>query len=533
MDVKSFSEKLTRIFSKKIDSLVIVELSSRLKLLALDLKDRPSVSALKIYDLPPDNKDRAGLDFLSDFIKENNITAKPAVLIPDLAPLFIKRIQLPAAPKAELSRVIQWQVKDGLGFPVSEAIIDYQVIGTQVKEDGSQTLDLICVASRIDQIKNQVLLLQQAQFKCVAVIPVIFGYSRLIEACFKFPVHEPVVVLNIEDEYSHLVICKDSQTAFFRPFPVTLNKIKESLSGMLATEEGPVQLGPQQINSVLFESGIPASGRILAMVRPQIETLVQEIKRSLVYCESQLGITRPTRLIVCGRAAGMPNLRTILNQESGLEVMDFSSAAGEAFKVKPGIDPGQLSQNCYLLGPGLDLSGSINLLPLEFRTQDIEAMQKLSLRWISFGAFIFLLLSFLFAKLEVGLYAKRVNNSQLQLNVLSQVEEIKIKTDALNDLIAQAKQQDIPAGKILKKLSNICPVSIFFNNLSIDADNRSGLIIGVIRNAAVNDQEKLLADLSTAMKASGYFKQVNVSSINKSDTDEGQVDNFQINFKLL
>ncbi len=531
MSVKSFSEKITHLFSKKIESLIIVDLSSQLKLLNLDLKDKPSVAALKIYDLPPDKKEQYILDSLAGFIKENNILVKSAVLIPDLPSLFIRGIQLPITPEAELAKTIQWQIKDDLGFSVSEAIIDYQVIGTSVKEGGAKLLSIICVASRMDQIKKQVLLLQQAQLKCVAVRPVVFGYPKLIVDCFRIAPQEPVVVLNIEDDHSHLAICKDSRVAFFRSFPVTLNKIKESLSGMLATEKGQVQLTPEQINSVLFETGIPSSGQILAMVRPQIEALVQEIKRSFVYGESQLDIVRPSRLVVCGRAAAMPNFRKILNQELGLEVLDFSSSVPEAVKINPGVDRRELDQNYHLLGPGLDLSGSVNLLPAEFRTQDIEALQKLSLRWISFGAFIFLLLSFLFSKIEVGLYAKRVNNSQLQLTILSQVEEIKAKTDALDSLITQIRKEDVPAGRILKRLSNICPVGIFFNDLSIDGENRSGSITGVIRNAAGN-QESLLANLSSAMEASGYFKEVNVSSINKTDTEEGKVDNFQVNFKL-
>ncbi len=544
MAVKLSHEKLTHFFSKKIDCLIIVDLSSQLKLANLDLRGQPSITALKIYDLPADKKEQYILDSLAGFIRENNITAKSAVLIPDLPSLFIKRIQLPVVQEAELAKTIQWQVKDDLGFPVSEAVIDYQVIGNRVKEDGSKVLEVICVASQAEQIKNQVLLLKQAQLKCLAVKLVVFGYPKLIEGCLKIASQEPVVVLNIEDSYSHLAICKDSKVAFFRPFPVTLNKIKESLSGMLATEKGQVQLTAEQISQVLFESGIPldkeeaqfkelvSSGQILAMVRPQVEALVQEVKRSFVYCESQLGIARPSRLVVCGRAAAMPNLRKILSQELGLEVLDFSSSSSEAVKVKQGLDRGELNQNYHLLGPGLDLAGSVNLLPPEFRTEDIEALQKLSLRWIFFGAFIFLFSAFLLAKIEVGFYTRRVNNSHLQLNILSQVEEIKAKTDALNNLINQAKKEDIPASAILKKLSNICPSGIFFNNLSMDGENRSGSISGVVKNTPAADQENLLANLSAAMEASGYFKEVDVSSINKADTEQGEADNFQINFKL-
>ena len=66
----------------------------------------------------------------------------------------------------------------------------------------------------------------------------------------------------------------------------------------------------------------------------------------------------------------------------------------------------------------------------------------------------------------------------------------------------------------------------------MDGENRSGSISGVVKNTPAADQENLLANLSAAMEASGYFKEVDVSSINKADTEQGEADNFQINFKL-
>lgn len=108
-----YNLKINKIFnlSKRVDSVLVVDLGSNLKILSVDLKGEIKVSALKIVKLPEDKKEEITLSALRNFIQENNISHKNAILRPALKSWFIKRLQLPAMPYRDLPEAIKWQLK--------------------------------------------------------------------------------------------------------------------------------------------------------------------------------------------------------------------------------------------------------------------------------------------------------------------------------------------------------------------------------------------------------------------------------------
>lgn len=530
-----------QLFSKKISSVIIIDLSSNLKILQVDLKGTPKINAIKISDLPVEKKEEFVLSSLKGFIKENNIEHKNAILSPTLKTFTIKRLQLPVVPKKEIIQTIKWLVKDELNFNIDSAVVDYQILRELNKEDGSKVFDLICVIAEAEEIKKQILFLKQLGFNCIAVNLLAFGYVKIIENFFGRATNQAIGFLNLDNNNCYIAVYKENKLDFYRELPVSIEKLKEALAGEVVTENsGRIKLTNEEINEALFKLGIPVEGsasfnkiatsQILAMLRQPLEKLAQEIKRSFMYYNSQFQAGSVNKILIAGEAIKINNLDGFLKKEMGIDISMMSVNNKDI--AYDNVNSGLLPEVYAGFGLCFDLENNINLLPPEMRTEKIEMVQKASIRWIALIAFLLLVVFYIFAKMTVGLYEKRLSNALVHLEVLSQVQEMNSKTNKINSFIAEIDNLDEPTGQILKKLSSLSPKELFFDSLNLNVEAKTGSIIGFIKETE-NDPNAFLAKLVDGMNNSAYFKDVNIASVEKTDLRGAIVTKFQVNFKLL
>ena len=548
---EAYTNRLSGLFSKKIETILIVDVSSDLKLLNVDLKDGNKISAIKIAELKADKKEGIILEALSNFIRENNIQHKNAILCPALSSYLIKRLQMPAVPDEELPQTLIWQVKDELAFDSAKAVLDYQIIRRITREDGAGVLDVICAAAEEEEVRKQVFLLKQLGFTCQAVNLLPFGYAKLIEKYFAKENKEACGVLHILDDACYVAIYKGGKLDFYREIPVTINKFRESLSDTIVTDKGRVQLTPDEINEALFSIGIPfdiassverarkiesasyrtkmGPNQVLGIWRPELERLSQEIKRSIIYYKSQFQGEEVKKLFIGGKGVKMPSLDKFLNSEMAIDVSFISLI--EKISSSSAINTLLLSESYAAFGLSLDFTKGINLLPHEFKTEKIELAQKISLRLISVIIFSLLVVSYIFGRAAVGLYQKRLDNASLHLTILAQVSQMKARIDSFGGFVNEVRNLDSPAGSILKKLSGVAPRDLFFDGLDINIESKSGAISGYIKGTAANP-DAVLTKLVNGMKESPYLKDTTIASFEKSTLSGAEVMRFKLTFKL-
>ena len=542
MDLKQILDKIpiqkVLNFSKKVDSAIVVDIGSKLNLFNVELKGEVKVSAFKSIELPSDKKGEVVLESLRNFIKENNIQHKNAILKSSLDSLLLKRIQLPALPEDELLDAIKWQLKEEVSFDLPKAVIDFSIIKKTTKEDGSKVLDIICVVAEEEEVKKQVLLLKQAGLNCLSVGILPFGYAKLIEQ-YIGKQHEPLGILHLEDDICYIGIYKDAKLEFYRELPISINKLRESLQGVLVSDKGKIELTSQEAEEVLFKLGVPekevaykdkiSSSQVLSMLRPILERLAGEIKRSLTYYDSQFGVGSVGKVFIAGAALKIPNVDKFLSNELSLSVEKFSLT--NKLSVSSGINQDDLSESYASAGLALDYNQGINLLPHEFRTEKFEKVEKISLRWVAIIVVSLLAIFYIFAKAGIGAYQKRLDSASIHLNVMDEVKQIKAKADELNNFISDVKVKSYPAGAMLKKISSIAGPEIFFNDFSIDFSSKSGSINGFVKCINKNPQT-VLTNFVRQQGKSGYFGDVSISSVDEKKEGGFDIADFMINFKL-
>ncbi|HOX55156.1 MAG TPA: pilus assembly protein PilM [Candidatus Omnitrophota bacterium] len=537
--LQSKTSTLAKLFSKKIDSFLIIEISTKLSILSISNRNGLKVNAFKSFPIPKDKRDEAVSSCIKDFIKENNVDYKNTVLNPSLESTLIKRIQIPAVPDSELFDAVKWQIKDDISFDVANAVIDYSVIKKTTKEDGSKILDIIAIAVREEKIKQQVLLLKQAGLDSIAVNISPFGYLKIIEQNFTLQPALPLAALNIDDSSSYLAIYKDNKFEFFREIPISIDRLKDSLKGVLATQSGKIELSSSEIDEIISSIGIPLEEssyknkinyiQLLSLMRPVLERLIIEVKRSLSYYDTEYGAGLVKKIMIAGGGVKIPNFEKFLAKELRLDVENI--ALPDKFVISSAVNQSELSECLSSLGLVLDYEKQINLLPFEFRTQQIENVEKVSLRWVVFIAVLFLTMSFLFTKVRIGILNRNLNNAKFQLSNLMPVKEFTQNLAAISNFTNNIKKSQPPLGAILKKLSNIAGKEIFFYQLSVNCESKDGFIRGFVKTLDQNP-DAVLTEFISSMKNSGYFSNASIANVSKEKKETGDIAVFNINFKL-
>ncbi|MBM3244272.1 MAG: hypothetical protein FJZ15_00565 [Candidatus Omnitrophica bacterium] len=449
-------------------------------------------------------------------------------------------MQLPCVSDAELLEAIKWKIKDELPFELEKAVFDYQIIKKSSLNDGSKVFDLACIAALEEEITSQVVLLKQAGLNVIGVGFAPFGYIRLIEKYLAEDKGAAQAVLYLWANASYLNIYKDNKLVFFRELPVSLNKFRNSLSAALVTEKGKVQLSPLQIEDILFKHGVPIpesglyndktmASQIMAMWRPALEALAQEIKRSFVYYKSQFQEEDAGKIFVAAEAQNIINLDKFLAKELSSEAEVFPVI--EKILPPPQTSPSELVKIYPGIGLAIDYKHNINLLPRQFRTEKIENVQKISLRWVAFIAFLLLAVSYILARAGVTAYEKRLDRTLFQLNVLSEIKNIKNKLDAFEIFSAGVKDRELPLGEIFKKISNISPREMFFNSLVINCGSKTGSISGYVKTTNQN-ADSILTQFISQLNSSKMFFDVNLSELKKTGTQGFDLANFEISFRI-
>lgn len=146
------------------------------------------------------------------------------------------------------------------------------------------------------------------------------------------------------------------------------------------------------------------------------------------------------------------------------------------------------------------------------------------------GIVLLLFVFFVFNYRITADYQKRLDNSLERLQVISQVRSLKGRLDSFNNYISGLRDNDVEAGKVLKRLSNIARADLFFDEISIDCDAKTGVISGHINN--IVDPDAILAKLVNGMAATSYFRDVNIAPMGQAETGAKTAPKFQVDFKL-
>ncbi|MBU1125830.1 MAG: pilus assembly protein PilM [Candidatus Omnitrophica bacterium] len=527
---------------KKESVVIVLEHGQSSKLLAWDAK-KTTITDFKIIAHTDFLDAEAFQTAIADFARRQGRPIAKLIFVPPEKTILIKRLQLPAVPDSEIAQAIRWRLKEEITFPLAEAVVSYRILRRITRNDGSQVLDIISATGEEKFLRKEILLLKEKIPTDIVVSTLAFGYTLLGPRLLKYDASVPFGVLHLSQTHCFLGFYKEGNLCFYRELPVSLQLLRDCLCSTFVSEKGQITLTAQEAEEALLTIGISdteavyknavSASKITAMIRPHLEQLSQEIRRSIDYYVKEFEEGEVHTILCAGDAAVIPGLDRFLHKETAAEVLLLPLVSKLPVSTK-GMD----AHACALLAGHIGLAAGegcgINILPAVFKREKQEKLQNLLFRWGAFILFLVLGVSFLFSSVRASLGERRLPTVLLQLNVLNEVREMQARLDNARIFIEKHRFQDTGTSLLLKKISQVVPEGLFLKVLRLENDTGKGEMEGVfVSDLALASPESVLTAFVGALNASGLAKNTAIVSLDKGSQEDHNGSVFKISFELF
>ncbi|MCF7908235.1 MAG: pilus assembly protein PilM [Candidatus Omnitrophica bacterium] len=539
--VNGLIANLTSIFQKKPKVVVSIEFGQAfLKISFLEpYRNRFKLKDLLIEKISLTNQTKDDLiALIKSFLERNSILeAQVCLTISDPDSIVIKNLELPVLPKAEIIGAAKWQLKDELNFDLKDATIEWQVIREFTDQEQVKKNEIVFAVANAEAVNEYISVLKECNITPSKVSLAPFNYSNILKSQPEsFKVES---ILDIGYNQSSLYIYLNNTLKFSRKIPFSSEKLTQDLTGTLISDKGKVQLSYAEAEEIKQTFGFPKSQnqaikgnieaiQVISLMRPHLEILAKELKRSFDYFVSELDQEISSKLYLVGGGANLKNLDSYLAKELSLEVLSLPFLEnfdfGEIGQDKLDNSRLQLLNN---LGAVLFSATAINLLPKEIKAQKSELIQTVSLRVSAITIAALFFFAVLILKSQEASYKVRIFNAKAHLETISEVRTLRQGILAREALVNQLQIGKVPADGLLKLLSVLVPDEVILDQVSFNQE-RSNLTLRGHVLASGELSETVLSKFMQRLESSAFFIEAGLTSSKK----EGSIQKFELACEL-
>ncbi|MFH1783773.1 MAG: type IV pilus assembly protein PilM [bacterium] len=457
-------------------------------------------------------KIRAIIEALSGFdtklVKVQTVVAGPRV--------SVRRITMPPMPKKELLDAIKWEAKNHVPFNIEDAIIDFQIMG-DIVEQGVKKHELLVVAAEKVVVDEQMELLREAGIKVSGITAAPLAMWNLVKkGGLKLPEDKVVAVLNVGGDVTDINIFKDGVLQFTRQILIAGTSMTKSMTGILVSDFGQIELDVNQAEELKRKWGIPnenepqmldnniSSTQIMPLLRPIIDRLVSEIRRSFAYHREESRGQRVEHVVLVGGGSALKGFTELLSRGLGIgveiaqpivSVVNEEGSEGETHE-------GTLPRLAVAMGAAIGGKNEINLIPFEIRTQARRVLQRISAEVLFTIVCVSLIINYFFLYRQASNYSNRIETSTVELKTLraqvekaSDLEAMRRNIVRRNSLIKELSDKGFDWVNILKEMSNLIPSGVLLSSVSFEEDAVVGDESGMYEEEAVQMQEPQISGM--------------------------------------
>lgn len=482
------------------------------------------------YDLKKISSAKEGKEeivgFITNFIETNSILEKGVYLtISDVNSIVIKPLTLPVVPKEEVLEAAKWELKEEVSFDLENALFDWQVVKEYTDEEGSKKNQIVCVMAKREIINKYLSITSSCNLVPVRISSGPFNYAEVLRRQ-ESETPQIQAVLDIGFKQSTLCVYKNERLQFIRTLPFSCDGITQSLTGVLISDKGRLQLsyeeaedikqtfGVPQDETLVLKNGIRAM-QVISLMRPLLEGLARELNRSFDYFTSNFQEESPSALYITGGGANLKNLDGYLSKELNKDVsnLPIPGCIDMQIKEKESLEK-HLNQMINCLAAVLAGPRAVNLLPPEVKAKKTEFIEKVSLRLVAIAVGAILLFSLFVVKLQIRDYRNRLENAKVHLQTLGEVRVLKQNIDVREDFLSTIRKGRVPVDGLLKLISTLIPENIVLDELALNQKAHNLTLRGAIFGAE-QVADLALTEFMEDIEASSFFTEASLTSSEK------------------
>lgn len=278
--------------------------------------------------------------------KEAKISSKEVIIALPEPQVFTRTIKFPLLTDQEIAAAVKWEAEQYIPIPVSEAVIQHQVLERREKSTPPEVIVLLIAAPR-KLVEKYIKVVQMARLVVTAVETELMSLVRALA-----PADKVVLLADFGARSTDLAIAKNGLLSFSRSIPTA----GEAFTRAVAQSLGVEYQQAEQYKKTYGLSGKQLEGKVRGALDPVVRMVTDEIKKAIHFYQTEEKGEIPVSVILSGGTAGMPEVISALTKLLGLEVV-----IGNAFG-KVSVEP-QAAKSLapyaplYAIAVGLALRG--------------------------------------------------------------------------------------------------------------------------------------------------------------------------------
>ncbi len=257
-----------------------------------------------------------------------------------------KYIKVPHVDEGKRARIIQFEAKQNIPYPLEEVVWDYQI----VHDDGID-FEVALSAIKIEIVRSLLGECRASGFQPETIEPSCMAQVNAFRFCMP-DVRQSTLLLNIGARSSNLVFLRED-----RHFIRNVTLAGAGLTQAMAEEMGQGGAEAERAKLEIIRRGAkadvePADVEAFARARQGfVNRLALEITRSIANFRRQTGADAPARVRLTGGGSLVPDLASLLADRLKLPVEAYDPLNGVPFGA--GVVEGELLAKAHVVGEAI------------------------------------------------------------------------------------------------------------------------------------------------------------------------------------
>jgi type IV pilus assembly protein PilM len=242
----------------------------------------------------------------------------------------------------QLENAIRFRAQETLPIPLEEAVLDYQILGETVDEEGGTKHRVLLVVAYRDLVDRYAAACKKAGIRLAGVDLEAFALLRALGGTSTDATNAAVVVVTVGHERSTLAVSNGEICEFTRVIEWGGQNLNVAIARAL--DVAPSEAEPVKHSLSLLEpaEAMELDGERAAKVRTavhqELQTFARELVSSLQFYQGQPGSLGIAEIVVTGGTAQLPGLDAELARLIGVKVRVGDPLARVELGKKVGSD---------------------------------------------------------------------------------------------------------------------------------------------------------------------------------------------------
>lgn len=267
--------------------------------------------------------DRANVSaIIKQLVKSSRVGTKKVVASLPGNRIYSTVVKVPKLSASELASAIKWQAEQYLPVALDEVKLDWSLLPTE-KGATTNEMEVWLVAAPIGVIEKYTDILDKADLEVLAL-----EINPLAVARALVPPGAPTVaIVDIGALNTDIVVVHNNVVYLSRSVQTGGDTLTRAVAKGLGLEAGQAEQFKQKFG--LTQDKL--EGQVYKAIRPIVDSVIEEIKRSIKFFEEQKNTAQVSRVILTGGTAALPELAVYLANSVGLEVQIGNSWSGVSY----------------------------------------------------------------------------------------------------------------------------------------------------------------------------------------------------------